>query len=117
MRVPCLTWVEVHLCGTLPTELGPQPQRRQRRFGVRHVRRWDDRVRRDQSGSDPADPHHRHQPRSPRAGQFVLARVEEIARTVCFLASDDASFITGVNLPVDGGTTAWRGMRDVELDD
>jgi len=48
----------------------------------------------------------------PRRG-----RVEEIARTVCFLASDDASFITGVNLPVDGGTTAWRGMRDVELDD
>jgi NAD(P)-dependent dehydrogenase (short-subunit alcohol dehydrogenase family) len=48
----------------------------------------------------------------PRRG-----RVQEIAKAVCFLASDDASFITGVNLPVDGGTTAWRGMRDVELDD
>jgi NAD(P)-dependent dehydrogenase (short-subunit alcohol dehydrogenase family) len=48
----------------------------------------------------------------PRRG-----RVSEIAKTVCFLASDDASFITGANIPVDGGTTAWRGTRDVELDD
>jgi NAD(P)-dependent dehydrogenase (short-subunit alcohol dehydrogenase family) len=28
---------------------------------------------------------------------------EEIARAVCFLASEDASAITGVNLPVDCG--------------
>jgi NAD(P)-dependent dehydrogenase (short-subunit alcohol dehydrogenase family) len=38
--------------------------------------------------------------------------VQEIATAVCFLASDDASFITGVMLPVDGGTTAWRGVRE-----
>ncbi|XP_075224084.1 3-oxoacyl-[acyl-carrier-protein] reductase FabG-like [Lycorma delicatula] len=31
---------------------------------------------------------------------------EEVARTIAFLASDDASFITGVNLPVDGGRHA-----------
>jgi NAD(P)-dependent dehydrogenase (short-subunit alcohol dehydrogenase family) len=31
---------------------------------------------------------------------------EEIASTALFLASDEASFIAGVDLPVDGGMTA-----------
>ncbi|XP_063993815.1 3-oxoacyl-[acyl-carrier-protein] reductase FabG-like [Diachasmimorpha longicaudata] len=31
---------------------------------------------------------------------------EEVARTIAFLASDDASFITGATLPVDGGRHA-----------
>lgn len=34
------------------------------------------------------------------------ATPEEVAHAICFLGSDDASFITGVILPVDGGKTA-----------
>jgi len=35
-----------------------------------------------------------------------LAETEEIAKAALFLASDEAAYITGVTLPVDGGYTA-----------
>jgi NAD(P)-dependent dehydrogenase (short-subunit alcohol dehydrogenase family) len=37
---------------------------------------------------------------------LLTQRSEEIASTALFLASDEASFIAGVDLPVDGGMTA-----------
>ena len=40
-----------------------------------------------------------------------LARVEEIARVIRFLASDDASYLTGQTITVDGGWTI-QGMRN-----
>lgn len=40
-----------------------------------------------------------------RAGQ-----PEDIADVIAFLASDDARFVTGVNLPVDGGLSASNGQ-------
>jgi glucose 1-dehydrogenase/3-oxoacyl-[acyl-carrier protein] reductase len=50
-------------------------------------------------------------PRSPEAWAFMRERLlvrrvgepEDVAAAISFLLSDDASFITGVQLPVDGG--------------
>ena len=38
------------------------------------------------------------------------AKPEDIAGAIAFLASEDAHFITGVNLPVDGGLSASNGQ-------
>ena len=42
----------------------------------------------------------------PRVGQPM-----DIAKLVCFLASEDASWITGGAFPIDGGCLAWRGSN------
>ena len=52
----------------------------------------------------PGQPHYEWQ-----CGQTVLGRVgspREVAHAAAFLASDDASYITGAILPVDGGWTS-----------
>jgi len=40
-------------------------------------------------------------------GRF--GRVEEVAALAAFLASDEAAFLTGATIPIDGGTAARRG--------
>ncbi|WP_199554719.1 SDR family NAD(P)-dependent oxidoreductase [Sandaracinobacteroides hominis] len=42
-----------------------------------------------------------------------FARADEIAAVAAFLASDDASGVTGAAIPVDGGLTAHTGQPDL----
>lgn len=42
-----------------------------------------------------------------------IAMPDDIALVILFLVSDDARFVTGVNLPVDGGVTASNGQPNM----
>ena len=41
-----------------------------------------------------------------------MGRPEEVAKLACYLASDDAGFITGATFTIDGGALAWHGVRE-----
>jgi NAD(P)-dependent dehydrogenase (short-subunit alcohol dehydrogenase family) len=41
-----------------------------------------------------------------------VGEVRDISELVCYLASEEASFVNGVVWPIDGGAMAWRGTID-----
>jgi cyclopentanol dehydrogenase len=56
------------------------------------------------------DPERGAQNRAERLGEVPLGRLAtsaDVANAVLYLASDEASFINGVSLPVDGGVTCY----------
>ena len=63
--------------------------------------------------TEPLDAARQHLERSHALGRFGLP--EEVAAAAAFLASDDASFVTGHALAVDGGFTAGHRLFDGDI--
>ena len=63
-------------------------------------------------GKERADEFRRLQSEAHPLGR--MGEPEEIANTVLFLASDEASFITGAAIIVDGGLTAHTGLPNMQ---
>ena len=71
------------------------------------------RDRHGRPGADDAGQQSRHHDLEPARQQALtripigrMGTVTDIAKGIVFLASDDAAFMTGAGLVVDGGTTA-----------
>ena len=58
------------------------------------------------AGYNPQDPQAGHERVQSRIPMARYGKSEEVAALVCFLLSDEASYITGAAYPVDGGMTA-----------
>ena len=55
----------------------------------------------------------------PRVAKMTAANLirrkgtpDEVAKLACYLASEDAAFMTGAAYLIDGGTLAWRGSHE-----